>query len=60
MNAVNLEIYLQTQEILIRVEGMKADNQERKILGQSVAWTGDHFESMANYIESIMKDISHD
>lgn len=40
-----------------RVAAMQADNQQRAVQGDSVAWTGDHFFAEANHLEVMAREL---
>lgn len=53
MNAVSLKFYIQTQAVCAEIEAMKATNQERMILGQSLGYTERDFAAKASQLENL-------
>jgi len=60
MNSHNLQLMLQAQAIMIRVEGMKAENQTRAANGDAAAYGEEHFQAESDTMGFIMQDVSHE
>ena len=60
MNAHNLQLQIQAMAVMVRVDGMKAENQVREQLGHSLAYQEDSFEIMACELDGIMQSVSHE
>lgn len=57
MNSNELRIWTKVNALLVEVESMKADNKARELYGQSLAYTGDNFRSIAIEIEQLSQQI---
>lgn len=60
MTPHNLQLQIQAMSVMVRVDGMKSENQAREQLGHSLAYQEDSFEEMACQLDSIMQDVSHE
>jgi hypothetical protein len=63
VNAKSLSVWIECQRILVDVEGMKAENQQRILLGHSLAYTEDAFQKKSvelnqsgNWLMELMRD----
>lgn len=57
MTELQLEVLAQIYAANARVLGMVADNQQRQVQGESVAWTGDHFQAEAAHLEYLSQRV---
>lgn len=55
MESWRARLLLQAQAVLVRVEGMKAENSQREHRGESMAYTEDDFEDKACEIDDVIK-----
>lgn len=48
-----LEFRLDMEALITEREGMVAENMQRQVLGQSMAWTGDDFNTVQQKLERL-------
>lgn len=60
MNSQNLQLQIQAMAVMVRVDGMKAENQSRQYYGEGPAYHDDSFEIMACELDGIMQSVSHE
>jgi len=60
MTPVNLQIQIQAMAIMVRIEGMKADNQQRVHREEYAANTELDFERMACELDGLQQQVSHE
>ena len=60
MNAHNLQTQILAMAIMVRVEGMKADNAIRFNRGENFAYGESDFEHMACELDGLMQGVSHE
>lgn len=60
MNAHNLQIQIQAMAIMVRVDGMKADNAIRFNKGENFAYDESDFEYQADQLDNLMREVSHE
>lgn len=60
MNSNNLRCLLAAQAAMVEVEGMKAENAQREVLGQSMAYVEADFVYYANVIHGLKEAITDD
>lgn len=53
-----LEIQIQAMAVVVRVEGMKADNQQREHRQESLAYVESDFERAACELESLWQELT--
>lgn len=59
MNAHNLQIHIQAMAVVVRVEGMKADNDIRFNRRENFAYDQSDFEYAAADLDKLMQDVDH-
>lgn len=57
MDPYDLRILIQAMSIMVRVEGLKAANQQREHRGESIAYDEDSFDELANELDEIVKKL---
>lgn len=60
MSPHNLQIQLQAMAVMVRVEGMKAENSSKVAIGQNPVYDESDFERSACDIDELMQEVSHE
>lgn len=57
MNTYEIQAWISVQALLVQVEGMKAENQQRLTEGKSLAYTEENFCAMADAISAKIHEL---
>jgi len=52
----DIKIQIKLEALITEREGMIAENHQRMSLGQSVAYSDDHFNELANRMTELLKE----
>ncbi len=60
MNATNLQLQIEAMSVMVRVEGMKAQNAKRAMMDEYPEYELADFDTYACQLEAIMQAVSHE
>lgn len=60
MSPINLQIQIQAMAIMVRVDGMKADNTIRKMNGSDLRYHEIEFQGMADQLDGLLSQVSYE